>query len=339
MVYRYFSAIKGIKVFSIILVVCFLPAMFHGCGKYARRLSAVEKNVVFLDRDMGGLLREEVHAIVASQAERLRVPAVDATVDPETGGAVPGLHGYEVEVEQTVAAIFAAKRGEKVAPEFREIPADVTLSDFPKLAVYRGNPGKPQVTFLINVAWGNEYLDEMLKVLSDAGVGATFFLVGRWVRQNEELAQAIHNAGFELANHGDSDAASMKMLNVDAAREQIKKCADTIETVCGIRPVYFSPHRGEISGEVLEAATLENSRVIMWTVDTVDWQLPGVENMMKKILSQAGGGSLILMHPTEQTAEFLRLVIPSLRKQGLEPVTLSRLLSPSRFTEEGVNNP
>ena len=114
----------------------------------------------------------------------------------------------------------------------------------------------------------------------------------------------------------------------------ISKAAAVIEEVCGKRPVYFSPHRGELSEEVLQAAASLGNRTIMWTVDTVDWKLPGVAVMLEKILSQAEGGSLILMHPTEQTADFLRQVIPALRAKGLEPVSLSKLLSPLRTLKE-----
>jgi peptidoglycan-N-acetylglucosamine deacetylase len=327
---RYFKALYGKKLFSLLLVICILPAVFGGGSKYLRRyFSGVSKDVTFNGSDMSGLLREDVNLIVSGMAKTMHTAPVDAAVDEVSGGVIPDINGCGVNIEGTVDAIMAAKKGTVVDAVCLEIPAAVRLDDFPERAVFRGNPQKQQVSFLINVAWGNEYLPEMLKVLTEENAGATFFLVGRWVRQYGELAIAIRDAGFELANHGDSDAANMGSLSVEAAREQISKCTDTIYTTCGVKVQYFSPHKGELGENVLKAAALENTRVIMWTVDTVDWKLPGVENMVNKILANAAGGSLILMHPTAQTAEFLRQVIPALRQMGLEPVMLSTLLSPT----------
>lgn len=335
--YRYFGALCGRKVFSLVLIVCMLPAVISTGGSALRRsITAVKKGVTFQGGDMGGMLPEEVRTVVQSVADMLRVPAVNAEVDEVTGGVVPGLDGSFVDVEGTVAAILAAKKGERTEPLLKTLKAAVTLADFPQKPVYRGNPAKNQVTFLVNVAWGNEFLPELLQVLKEAEAKATFFLVGRWVRQYPDLARSISEAGFELANHGDSDAVSMAKLGLEDCREQIRAGAGEIYRACGVRPHYFSPHRGELTETVLRAAALENSRVVMWTVDTVDWKLPGVPWMLDKVLDQAAGGSLILMHPTAQTAEFLKQVIPELRQRGLEPVSLSELLSPARPPDKGA---
>ncbi|MDW7651038.1 MAG: polysaccharide deacetylase family protein, partial [Bacillota bacterium] len=252
-----------------------------------------------------------------------------ATIDPETQGVIPEINGMEPDVEETIARLMQARPQTNIEPVFLEIPATVTLESFPDHPVYQGNPAKPQITFLINVAWGNEYLQEMLAVLQEADAQATFFLVGRWVRENKDMAKLIYEQGYEIASHGDSDALSMAQATKEEAVADIRRASDTIYEVCGIRPAYFSPHRGELSDRVLAAAAAEDARVVMWTVDTVDWMLPGVDYMVDKILDQAKGGSLILMHPTEQTAQFLRQVIPKLRKSGYEPVTLSTLLCPT----------
>lgn len=338
--YRYFSALSGKKLFTMVMIIFILPTAFGSCGKYVRhRTGQISKDVTFQGSNIGGLQQDEARAIVSRIAAELCVAPVDAVEDHETGGVIPDINGLEVDVEQTMAAVLSAEAGEQVNPVYSEIQADVTMADFPELPVYQGNPAKQQVVFLINVAWGNEFLPPMLETLKEANVGATFFLVGRWVRQNPELVQTIAEAGFELANHGDSDAVSMGSIGLNEAIEQIKKCADTIESTSGVRPVYFSPHRGELSANILKAAATENSRVVMWTVDTVDWKLPGVDVMVEKIINNATGGSLILMHPTEQTNDFLRQVIPALRQNGLEPVTLSTLLSPGYFADKGVNVP
>lgn len=326
---RVFGSFSGKKMLLLLLIFIVLPLLAAGGGRMLRKqANTVSRDVIFQGKNIGKMNMEEVRAVLSTVATVLAREPVNAVIDGEYDGVIPGLNGWALNVEKTLERIMAAKRGEVVEPVMEPVPPPVTLDDFPDKAVYRGNPLKRQVTFLINVAWGNEFLPGMLSVLREENAGATFFLVGRWVRQNPDLAKEITRMGFELANHGDSDAVGMGSLDTDSAREQVRKCASTILETCGVPTRYFSPHRGELSDDVLTAAALESHRVIMWTVDTVDWMLPGVEAMVNKIRDRAEGGSLILMHPTEQGEEFLRRIIPVLREKGLEPVSLSEHLSP-----------
>lgn len=327
---RVFGTWSGKKIILVLLVFIVLPVLAAGGGRFLKKqANTVKQNVYFQDKNLGGMDINEARAVLKVAATVLGKEPVSAVIDSENGGVIPDLNGWALNVEKTLHNIMKAGKGEVVEPVMEAIPAPVTLADFPEKAIYRGNPLKRQVTFLINVAWGNEYLPGMLNVLKEEKAGATFFLVGRWVRQNPDLAAEITRLGFEVANHGDSDAVGMGSLDIDSAREQVHKCAQTILDTLGVTTKYFSPHRGELSDAVLKAAALENHRVIMWTVDTVDWMLPGVEAMVNKVSDKAAGGSLILMHPTEQGEEFLRRIIPILREKGLEPVSLSELLSPN----------
>ncbi|MGB4290166.1 MAG: polysaccharide deacetylase, partial [Dethiobacteria bacterium] len=70
-------------------------------------------------------------------------------------------------------------------------------------------------------------------------------------------------------------------------------------------------------------------RLLTWTLDTVDWQLPGEEAMARRILDNLSPGAIILMHPTEQSAGFLQLIMPELQSRGYRIVTVKELLSPA----------
>jgi probable sporulation protein (polysaccharide deacetylase family) len=332
--YRLFTVLRAPKVlFTILILFLMLLAVNHFRPTF-RRTSTIGDGVSFAGRDLSGLTAAEAKIVIEQAASILNHPPIDSKLDPATNGVIPGLNGLAVDVEETLARALAAQENETVKPVYQQVEAALSLTHFPEKPIYRGNPAKSEVAFLINVAWGNEYLEELLAVLKEEQAEATFFLVGRWVQANKAEARLLAESGFELGNHGFSDALSMQELSFEAAAADISKAAAVIEEVCGKRPVYFSPHRGELSEEVLQAAASFGNRTIMWTVDTVDWKLPGVAVMLEKILSQAEGGSLILMHPTEQTADFLRQVIPALRAKGLEPVSLSKLLSPLRTLKE-----
>ena len=90
------------------------------------------------------------------------------------------------------------------------------------------------VSFIINVAWGNEYLSDMLATLKEHHVSATFFLEGRWAQKNPELAKMISDAGHEVGNHSFTHP-DMKNLSTDRIRQEITKTNEVIKATTGYR--------------------------------------------------------------------------------------------------------
>jgi peptidoglycan/xylan/chitin deacetylase (PgdA/CDA1 family) len=231
--------------------------------------------------------------------------------------------------EATLARLAEAEPGQPVTPVWRELKAGITAADYPTAVIDRGNPARLQVTLMINVAWGNEYLPEMLDVLEQQGVTTTFFPVGRWAERFPELLGEIYSRGHECGNHGYSDSEVFSGLDYPAAVESLRKANEVVARITGQTPRWFTPHKGEYNPAALEAAAAQKMRLLLWTLDTVDWQKPGEEVMARRILDNLVPGAIILMHPTEQSAGFLRLVLPEIKAQGYEVVTMSTLLSPS----------
>lgn len=59
---------------------------------------------------------------------------------------------------------------------FDQIPPEISLKDLDGSPIYRGHPEKDMVAFLINVSWGEEHIPEMLRILKENQVKATFLL-------------------------------------------------------------------------------------------------------------------------------------------------------------------
>ena len=83
------------------------------------------------------------------------------------------------------------------------------------------------VTFLINVAWGNEYIPNILQTLKKHQVKATFFFDGSWVKKNPDLAMMIKEA-HEIGNHAYSHPDLQQRSKADTL-EEMKKTNDVIE--------------------------------------------------------------------------------------------------------------
>jgi probable sporulation protein (polysaccharide deacetylase family) len=191
--------------------------------------------------------------------------------------------------------------------------------------VFRGNPAQPHMSITCNVAWGAEFLPSMLSTLEEYDVRATFFMEGRWVEQFPELTRRLYKEGHELGNHSYSHPYPTKIAE-DVLRSEILETEAILENLTGVKPSLFAPPYGEWNNAVVKTAGDLGYETIMWTIDTIDWERPGVEVIVDRVLENPVNGGIILMHPTEQTVDALPQILAGLKEKGFELVTVGQLL-------------
>lgn len=272
--------------------------------------------------------KDPLYMEIEKKKQEYEIAPQDARID-RVWKAMPGLNGLQVNVAESYQKM---KKDGKFNPEklvYDEVKPKVTLKDLPPSPIYRGHPEKPMVSFLINVAWGNEYIPSMLKTLEKHNVKATFFLDGSWVKKYPDLAKMIVDAGHEIGNHAYTHP-DMKTLSPQAIREQIVKTNEIIKATTGITPKWFAPPSGSYKDEVIKIAAEEKMKVIMWTVDTVDWRKPDPVVMVNRVANKVSAGSMILMHPTSSTASGLENLILRIKEKEYQIANVSTLLSEER---------
>jgi probable sporulation protein (polysaccharide deacetylase family) len=273
---------------------------------------------------------EALREWIETEAQKRRIPPSDAVID-RIWKAIPGYAGREVDVKAT----FEKARSLGLAPGaqdfpwvYRDIPPSVNLDDLPLQPIYRGNPAKPMVALMVNVAWGDEYLLPMLDTLDAHQVKATFFLDGTWLSKHESMAKEILQRGHELSNHAYSHPA-MSRLDMAAQRREIGKTEELLKKL-GVKNRWFAPPSGDYDDRTVRAAGEFGLRTVLWTLDTLDWRNPPADSIVSKIARHAGPGHLILMHPTASTRDALPGIISAIRAKGYHLGTVSQTLSADR---------
>lgn len=192
--------------------------------------------------------------------------------------------------------------------------------------IYRGATDKPNVSLMFNVDWGEEFIPQILEVLKETDISATFFPTGTWAEKNPDLLNEILAAGHEVGNHGGSHV-HVEHMPREKLQDVIKEGESMIMEAAGVPPArLFAPPYGEWSDSTVEYALEIGYQTILWTVDTVDWRLPAPEAIWKRALAGAKPGALILLHPTEPTVEALPQIIAGLKEKGLSPAIVSDTL-------------
>jgi len=258
-------------------------------------------------------------------------PPINARIDKVWKSIVPGYYGREVDVD---ASLQAMKDAEEINPQklvFREVPPEISMEKLGVYPIYRGNEQKPAISFMVNVAWGNEHLDRILNTLDHYQIKTTFFLDGSWVKKYPELAKKIAERGHEIGNHAYSHP-DMSKLSAERIRQEIGKTQAVIKQATGITPRLFAPPSGAFQDSVVKIAKQEfHMQTILWTADTVDWRKPSLEQMLSRVGGKLGNGVLVLMHPTQVSAEGLESMIKMAKQKGLTPTTVSEVIAENRL--------
>ena len=288
-----------------------------------------------LDTDFVIKQKDELYNEIINKSENFYIPPEDAKID-RVWKAIPGLNGVKVDIEASYKKMKPEGKYIQEKLVFEQITPKINLSDLPPTPIYKGHPEKQMVSFLINVAWGNEYLTDMLATLKKHNVSASFFLEGRWAQNNPDLAKMIDAAGHEIGNHSYTHP-NMEKISAQKAREEIQKTNDVIKATTNKPVKWFAPPSGSYRDEIIQIAAEQNLGTVLWTVDTVDWKKPTPEQLIQRVMGKVHNGAMILMHPTDSTAKSLDQLIIQLKQRDLQIGTVSEILSTERImTEDDV---
>lgn len=191
--------------------------------------------------------------------------------------------------------------------------------------IYKGMENEKKVAFACNVVWGEEYLPQILKLLKDKELKITFFIGGQWAEKNPELLKNIHNDGHELGNHGYKHLYHSK-LTPDKNKQEITSTEEIVKSITGCKTVLFAPPYGDLNDTVVDSAESLGYKVIMWSIDTIDWNTKDYRKILERLEKKHHNGAIVLMHPTKVTIEALPQMIANLEKHGYEITTVSDLI-------------
>lgn len=203
-----------------------------------------------------------------------------------------------------------------------------------KLPIYCvDTQGKPQIAISFDAAWGCDDTDDLLKILNDNDVKATFFLCGYWVDKYPEEVKKIYDAGNDIGNHSNTHPHSSK-LSLEENKKNIMECHNKIKELLNIEPNLYRPPFGEYNDTVITAAEECNYYPIQWDIDSLDWKELGVDHEINQVLNHKhlGNGSIILFHnDTKFTPDVLDTIIKGLKEKGYEIVPISQLIHKDNY--------
>ena len=176
----------------------------------------------------------------------------------------------------------------------------------------------------------------VLGALDEAGIKATFFVVGEQLMRGHAYARRAALAGHELALHGFSHRRHADLIPPDA-RDELPRGVGAFEAVTGSKPRFFRPPYGRFSEHSYKACHAMGLQPVYWSAWGLDWyDLPAAE-VADLVIRDLEPGAIVVLHdsaryaPRESAApvaEAIPLIAAAAAERGLEWKTLGDAVAP-----------
>jgi peptidoglycan/xylan/chitin deacetylase (PgdA/CDA1 family) len=173
------------------------------------------------------------------------------------------------------------------------------------------------------------YTQQLVATLNKLHTHATFFAIGSQEQYFSAGTIAEINSGDTVGDHTETHPM-MASLSAHDQYEQLFDQMAQIEVLGGTRPRLFRPPYGSFNPTTFRELRHLHLLMVLWSVDTRDYTLPGTAAIVQRALEGAKPGAIILMHDgggnRAETIAALPAIVEGLRKRGLHPVTIPQLL-------------
>jgi peptidoglycan/xylan/chitin deacetylase (PgdA/CDA1 family) len=209
-----------------------------------------------------------------------------------------------------------------------------TASTGPRISYNSCNVNGPYIAMTFDDGPSPELTPKLLDILKARGIKATFFVVGQNAAQYPDILKRMVAEGHEIGNHSWSHPALTK-LGADGVKKQIESTNAAIEQATGQKVTVMRPPYGATS-QILNRryADQYGMKVILWSVDPLDWKYRNSARVSSQIIQGAHPGAIILSHDIHATTvAAMPETFDALLAKGYKFVTVSELIAMDQPTQ------
>ncbi|MDP4083271.1 MAG: DUF4309 domain-containing protein [Bacillota bacterium] len=199
--------------------------------------------------------------------------------------------------------------------------------------VFVNGPNKKMVALTFDDGPDLINTPKIVEALKQANVRGTFFFIGEKVQKYPDVVKAAYENGYIIGSH----SFFHHRLTLETATEiqrDLTETSESIRHVIGKAPALFRPPYGETDSKLVNVAEAQNDKVIIWSLDTLDWSQREQSHIEENVFDYVRNGDIILMHSNEdktETAKALPFIIKGLKQRGFQIVDIATLLNTNAY--------
>ncbi len=197
---------------------------------------------------------------------------------------------------------------------------------YPDTIILNGTSEEKCVVLTFDDGPDTKITPQIMDVLIDNNVTATFFFTGVNIKNNIDIVKKAYKNGFQVAGHSYSHPHFTKLSDSEV-KDEIAKTNELIKKAIDVTPAYFRPPYGDLDAYTTEL--LADQKIIIWSVDTMDWAGSKASEIADYVIDNIQPGDIVLMHSApgrQETLKAVPLIIKGLKEHGYSFCTVSDLV-------------
>jgi peptidoglycan/xylan/chitin deacetylase (PgdA/CDA1 family) len=188
-------------------------------------------------------------------------------------------------------------------------------------------PGEKVIALTFDDGPDARYTPQVLAVLQQFQVPATFFMIGWEAIDHPDLVRQVAAAGEGIGNHT-WNHLNLTTLTPATWTVQVDETTALLDSLTGRRIGCVRPPGGHVNPDVEAHLASEGQTAVLWDDDPRDWTRPGTAAIVRRAIAEARPGGIIEMHDgggdRSETVQALPAIITALRAQGYSFAALCR---------------
>jgi len=296
--------------------------------------AVVSYNINPKDRNMQSA--KEIGDYIGRYLSRGGIISLNTDINPEVVKAIPYISQHAQDIGYTPVTLDQlVKHGSyrkplDQIPGYQPLKLNPDYKDTKYNLIYNIETDRKEIALTFDDFGSDKTITQILDILQEHDVKATFFLRAKGVETNPNLARAMVEGGHEVASHT-YEHKVLTTLTPLAIQEDLIKAQNVIADAIQEPPVMlFRPPTGAIDDERAKAiAALGYTNIAMYDVTTLDWDASNsAEDIVEGVLEQTKQGSIILLHMLDDihTIEALPRVLEEMQSRGYSFVKMTDLI-------------
>jgi peptidoglycan/xylan/chitin deacetylase (PgdA/CDA1 family) len=213
--------------------------------------------------------------------------------------------------------------------------------------VWRGPREARGVALTFDDGPSPEHTPRILDLLDEAGVEATFFVIGRKAAAHPDLVRDIVARGHAVGIHGHVHDRFLTLRSPDVVGDDLAEAIATVEAITGVRPTLFRPPVGLTSPRIARALEWFDLVVVGWSVRALDgWRGARPERVAERVVPRLADGAIVLLHDAAERDDYppaslvaLPRILAAMHNKDLDGVRLDRWIAATSPRREPAGPP
>lgn len=256
--------------------------------------------------------------MLVGQAAKAKVTSGDSKSMPAAHASTSAVSGSSITALSRDAAVITADQTvteqDSVLPEEQDKQSSFTIIDIDEKKKFFGL-SKEYVALTFDDG-PSKLTKEIVDILTEQKVPATFLFIGQNVAHHEEAVTYASKQGMSIGNHS-WDHSVMTKFTLAAQSENLSKANKAIEALTHTPVTLFRPPYGAVNDDLISAANKQQMKTLLWNRDPEDWNAKNPEDIIRYFHHVEAAGGIYVLHEDKNTLEALPAIINYLKSKDL----------------------